>query len=141
MDTEEVRKNLESESIRLSEMRDDLRTADELDTPENEASGGEISVADQHPADIATEQQYRTQDLSMLIQVESELRDVESALKKLDDGTYGQCEACGESIDPERLAALPAARYCVNDQSRAEAEVRPASATQAPDDNDNTSPI
>ena len=42
------------------------------------------------------------------------LEDVERALAKLSDGTYGTCEDCGEPIDPLRLEAKPAARYCMN---------------------------
>jgi len=42
------------------------------------------------------------------------LEDVERALAKLSEGTYGVCEDCGEPIDPLRLEAKPAARYCMN---------------------------
>ncbi|MBA2281505.1 MAG: TraR/DksA C4-type zinc finger protein [Acidimicrobiia bacterium] len=51
-------------------------------------------------------------DASDLEEVEAELADVERALQRLDDGTYGVCEACGEPIDDERLAAHPATRAC-----------------------------
>lgn len=43
-----------------------------------------------------------------------ELEEVEHALTKLDDGTYGRCETCGEPISPARLEAKPAARYCID---------------------------
>ncbi len=42
------------------------------------------------------------------------LDDVERALAKLGAGTYGTCEDCGQPIDPLRLEAKPAARYCIN---------------------------
>ena len=43
------------------------------------------------------------------------LEDVERALAKLSDGSrYGVCEDCGQAIDPLRLEAKPAARYCIN---------------------------
>ena len=42
------------------------------------------------------------------------LRDVDIALKKLDEGTFGKCEVCGEDIAEARLEAMPAARYCIN---------------------------
>jgi RNA polymerase-binding transcription factor DksA len=41
------------------------------------------------------------------------LDDVERALAKLDEGTYGACEECGQPIAPARLEAMPASRYCV----------------------------
>ncbi len=55
----------------------------------------------------------RPQDPRLILdQVEAELADVEHALRGLDDGTYGVCEACGQAIGPERLASAPAARLC-----------------------------
>ena len=42
-----------------------------------------------------------------------QLDDVERALAKLDDGTYGQCEICGEPIAEARLEAMPATRFCI----------------------------
>ncbi|MBM3675409.1 MAG: TraR/DksA family transcriptional regulator [Actinobacteria bacterium] len=41
------------------------------------------------------------------------LRDVEAALAKMDGGTYGPCESCGEQIPDARLEAMPSARYCI----------------------------
>lgn len=54
----------------------------------------------------------RAPDLTKLAQVESELADVERALVRLDEGTYGTCEACGAVIDDERLAAEPGTAFC-----------------------------
>ena len=42
------------------------------------------------------------------------LDEVERALGKLGDGSYGACEDCGRPIDPLRLEAKPAARYCID---------------------------
>ena len=50
----------------------------------------------------------------------TELREVDAALDRIRRGTYGQCEACGTDIDPERLRALPQARYCLECQERRE---------------------
>ncbi|MGP8060573.1 MAG: TraR/DksA family transcriptional regulator [Acidimicrobiales bacterium] len=51
-----------------------------------------------------------------------ELRDalgeVEAAIVRLDDGTYGRCQGCGEDIAPARLEAMPAARFCIACASR-----------------------
>lgn len=41
------------------------------------------------------------------------LAEIESALAKLEGGTYGRCESCGGEIAPDRLEAMPAARYCM----------------------------
>jgi DnaK suppressor protein len=45
--------------------------------------------------------------------IQDSLRDVDRALAKLEDGTYGKCEECGEDIAEARLEAMPAARYCI----------------------------
>jgi DnaK suppressor protein len=47
-------------------------------------------------------------------QLRTELDEVERALAKLDDGTYGRCETCGQAIVAARLEAMPAARYCID---------------------------
>ncbi len=56
-----------------------------------------------------------------LIENEDEIRQlVTKALKRLDDGNFGSCEACSEDIPPRRLESLPYARYCVGCQEKAE---------------------
>jgi RNA polymerase-binding transcription factor DksA len=54
---------------------------------------------------------------SLLARVRSNLDDVDAALTRLDEGTYGRCEACGASIGADRLSAFPAARYCLGHDS------------------------
>ncbi len=43
----------------------------------------------------------------------TELDEVERALAKIDDGSYGKCEVCGETIAEPRLEAMPATRFCI----------------------------
>jgi RNA polymerase-binding transcription factor DksA len=71
---------------------------------------------------MGTETFERTKDLSILAQVEAELDGVEHAVRRLDAGTYGICEACGKPIEEARLEAIPTARFCLADQARAERE-------------------
>jgi DnaK suppressor protein len=54
------------------------------------------------------------------------LRDVTAALKRIDDGSFGDCERCGEPIADKRLEALPFARFCIGCQRLAEDEQRMA---------------
>lgn len=72
---------------------------------------GELSEIDNHPGDAATELYNRSMDISLLERDEHELDDIESALRAMDEGTYGICIASGEPIPYERLAALPSTRY------------------------------
>ena len=51
-------------------------------------------------------------DDATLAAAETDVADVEHALRRLDDGTYGTCEVCGVAIDEARLTAAPAARTC-----------------------------
>lgn len=51
-------------------------------------------------------------DLTLLGDIEVDLADVERALARLDEGTYGICQTCGSTIDPDRLAAHPATAHC-----------------------------
>ena len=50
------------------------------------------------------------------------LKEVVSALRKIEDGSFGICERCGESIAEKRLEALPFARYCIDCQRLVERE-------------------
>jgi len=43
----------------------------------------------------------------------SKLKELEVTLQRIEEGTYGVCEACGQAIEPERLAALPIATLCI----------------------------
>jgi RNA polymerase-binding transcription factor DksA len=123
MESDAARARLDEERSRLASLRDGF-VADGLTSESEAASLGELSLMDQHQADVGTETFNREADLSILEQVQAELADVEHALQRLDDGTYGTCEACGKPIDDGRLEALPAARFCLEDQATAEREAR-----------------
>lgn len=125
MDTNKARTRLEDERDRLQKLiaEEDEGTAG--DQPQN--SFEEISSYDQHPADQGTETFEQEKALSILEQHQADLADVERALKRLDDGAYGKCEACGKDIPEERLEARPAARYCLEDQKLVEQGLHPQS--------------
>ncbi len=54
------------------------------------------------------------------------LKEVVTALRKLDEGGFGECERCAEPISEKRLEALPFARYCIDCQRATEQEERAA---------------
>jgi len=125
MDSDQARRRLEDERARLEGVRETF--ADEHLNDESESDNvSELSSIDQHQADLGTETFEREKDISILEQIEAELADVEHALQRLDDGTYGTCEVDGRPIPEERLEALPAARFCLEHQAEAEHGVRPA---------------
>ena len=119
MDPDAARQRLEAERARLQDMRAGFDEEHLTDESENE-SVSELSSIDQHQADVGSETFEREKDLSILEQIDSELGDVEWALKRLDDGSYGTCEVDGKPIPEERLEAMPAARLCKEHQVEAE---------------------
>jgi RNA polymerase-binding transcription factor DksA len=121
MDGEQTRKRLERERDRLQRLLKAFGH-EEINTTSEAESYSELSSYDQHPADMGTETFERTKDLSILEQVETELEDVERAFRRLENRTYGICEACGKPIEAARLEAIPTARFCLIDQARAERE-------------------
>jgi RNA polymerase-binding transcription factor DksA len=123
MDSGAVRQRLEEEKGRLEDLRAGYQSEHLTDESEDE-SIAELSHQPQHLADTGTETFNRERDLSILEQIEAELDDVEHALHRLDEGTYGTCEACGQAIGEDRLDAMPEARFCLNDQALAEQEAR-----------------
>jgi RNA polymerase-binding transcription factor DksA len=112
VDPANARNRLEQERDRVSNLIAELRQ--EGLGEEESAQSGELTHYDQHPADQASETFEREKDLSILERLEDELAEIEAALQRVDDGTYGVDEVTGEPIDPERLDALPAARTNVN---------------------------
>jgi len=72
----------------------------------NDAVGDEVDAALETAAGEAS---------SQLAEVESrELLEIEGALARIKDGTYGKCESCEKAIAPARLNALPYATFCIN---------------------------
>ena len=62
----------------------------------------------------ATERQNDMVLQGLLADARASVKEVQHALERLDAGTYGECEKCGEPISAARLAALPAAPLCIN---------------------------
>jgi DnaK suppressor protein len=54
----------------------------------------------------------RERELAVIAQAHADLADVDRALERLDDGTYGTCEVCGEAIADDVLERAPATRLC-----------------------------
>ena len=116
MDLVGVRQRLQQERTRRLALAQRLRQEEA-----QPFESGELSKVDQHPAELGSETFERELQLTTLTIVEAELKDIDDALRRLDDGTYGICEECGKPIDEARLEAMPWARYCVVDQARVEA--------------------
>jgi DnaK suppressor protein len=78
------------------------------------AASRSSNADDEHDPEGATIAFERQQVAALLEQARSRLADVDAALARRDAGGYGVCESCGRPIAPERLAARPAARTCID---------------------------
>ena len=88
------------------------------DDNESESSSGRAHS--NHLADQGSDEaEYETQLLLSASQAEY-LREIEAALERIEDGTYGICEKTGQRINVERLKAIPTARLCIEAQEEEE---------------------
>jgi DnaK suppressor protein len=93
-------------------------TLDQIESLSREFDGIVTSAAlagadDEHDPEGATIAFERAQLAALLHQARSRLADLDQALARLAEGSYGICERCGQPIAPARLAARPAARTCI----------------------------
>lgn len=115
MNTDEARTRLLTERARIEALR---QAAGRLTADAQEATERELSSAEQHPSELASETIGLELDQSVQKHAELELAELEEAVKRVNSGSYGNCEACGQPIGEARLEALPTARFCIEDQSK-----------------------
>ena len=94
------------------ERRNSMETATELFNGDMRESLGELSLIDNHPADIATEVYQRSRDVAQHDRLIHRVEAIDVALARFDQGEYGVCEHCGQEIPFERLEALPYTTVC-----------------------------
>lgn len=73
----------------------------------------DTNADDEHDPEGATIAFERSQIGSLVREMEGHLVEVDAAIMRVEDGTYGTCERCGEPIDEGRLEVRPTARTCV----------------------------
>jgi len=74
----------------------------------------ELSLYDNHPADVASEVYERGKDIGFKIYAQQQIEKVEDALRRLEEGTYGYCDKCGKPIPLERLEIVPFTTMCAD---------------------------
>lgn len=77
------------------------------------AASLDTNADDEHDPEGATIAFERSQIGALVRQVRHHVAEVDAALARVDAGTYGVCEGCGQAIGAARLEALPAARRCI----------------------------
>lgn len=78
------------------------------------SDGGDLSTLPMHLADLGTDSFEQEMSLGLMESESDELQEVQEAIERLADGTFGLCETCRRKIPKERLKAIPYARLCVN---------------------------
>jgi RNA polymerase-binding transcription factor DksA len=91
-----------------TEREDLLRRLDELTIDGSAAPDFDENFADS--AQVAAE---LGENLTLAAALREQLADVEGALARMDHGTYGRCQECGEVISADRLEAMPATPFCI----------------------------
>ncbi|ASS75830.1 hypothetical protein CIG75_13070 [Tumebacillus algifaecis] len=124
--------NLTTEQLRQlrskleDEMSDILQRLDEDDAYQMRNSlmdtTGELSLYDNHPADIGSEVFERGKDLALRDADSLRIEEIDEALESMEDDTYGICAQCGRNIPFVRLEANPAAKQCVDCQEELDAQ-------------------
>jgi RNA polymerase-binding protein DksA len=113
IDTERIREALAQERRRIQAALDNLHE-------ENPGSitdeTGEDAVYDNHLADTATVTYDRELDYTLEENAEHMLAEIDAALQRIDDGSFGRCTNCGKEIAPARLEARPWATLCIDCQ-------------------------
>ena len=77
------------------------------------AASRDSNADDEHDPEGATIAFERSQIGALVRQAQLHLVEIDSAVKRLDTGTYGRCERCGGAIGDDRLEARPTARTCI----------------------------
>lgn len=109
MDKEKYWKLIEQLKKDKNEM---MESATELLSGDMRDSLSELSLVDNHPADIGTEVYERSRDVAIHDRMMHRIEAIDSALERWDEGSYGTCEHCGKKIPYERLEALPYTTVC-----------------------------
>ena len=73
-----------------------------------------VGTSDNHLADSATATLDREIDYTLEENSEQVLAEIDDALQRIEDGTFGTCRTCGQPIAPERLEAMPWATQCID---------------------------
>ncbi len=107
MDFDGARTTLANEREKL------IRQLDELGATETGDLRSDLEFGDGF-ADAGAATAERTEVLGLVESLKRQLNSVDKALVKIDDGTYGSCDNCGQPIPPARLEARPASILCID---------------------------
>lgn len=106
--------DLEAAAAHLQEERDKVvHQMTELGADESGELTGAVDYGDAF-ADGGAATAERTEVLGLVESLKQRLDDIDAAMGKIDDGTYGVCENCGRDIGTDRMEFRPTSTYCVD---------------------------
>jgi RNA polymerase-binding transcription factor len=115
LDMQQTKKRLEEKRTELRTQMGDLDQAHPTPVDTTEISEGPQEFEETNVDFIEMQQEQ-----SILVNEQALLTEVEAALKRIEDGTYGRCIVCGQPIPEKRLEAIPWAARCVKDEQALE---------------------
>ena len=102
--------------VERAKLAEEIKTiAREAATSPRDASG-DLSAYTIHMADMAADTYDRELSMNLVSSEQELLYQIDDALKRLDDGSFGLCQQCGEPIAMSRLKAVPYASLCITHQ-------------------------
>jgi RNA polymerase-binding transcription factor DksA len=97
-----------------SRVRSDAATlVEQTHTPSGGNGGSELSNAPFHIGDMGTEEYLYDMNATLLANEQYIVGEAREALRRIDEDTFGKCQACGRPISKARLEAIPYTRFCV----------------------------
>jgi DnaK suppressor protein len=83
-------------------------------------ASGDLSGYSHHMADMASDSYDREFSLNIATEEQKVIYEIDEALKRMEEGSYGICASCDKKIPAKRLNALPYTKYCIQCQSKEE---------------------
>ena len=124
-----LKKELDIYKDKLLNLKDDIKnqirdTSEETLMKSPKDSAGDISAHTLHLADVATDNYERDFNLGLVSEERKMLFEVDEALKRVEDKSYGICQMCNKPVSKSRLKAILYARHCKKCQEKLEKENR-----------------
>jgi len=98
---------------RRATIRQDLDGMEESARKSRSDASGNLSSMPLHMADVSADNYEQDITFGLIEAEQAEVRAIDDALGRIEDGSFGVCEGCQEDIKPARLQAIPQARLCI----------------------------
>lgn len=112
-------------NLLLEERKEAKENADQMKDSiqdQRDSDSDEFSSRDHHPGDIGSDEQEKEADYILRERSRQKIDEIDAALKRIENKTYGICEDTGKKIQKERLEAMPYTRYSMEASKKDEDE-------------------